>query len=43
LKYNSTPYTSRGTPFGIVAFIVMAVGAEALWLGPIGRWLLHLF
>jgi hypothetical protein len=32
-----------GMPFGMVAFIVMAVGAEALWLGPIGWWLLHLF
>jgi hypothetical protein len=30
-------------PFGVIVFAVLALGAEALWLGLIGWWLLHLF
>jgi hypothetical protein len=30
-------------PFGVIVFAVIAFGAEALWLGLIGWWLLNLF
>jgi hypothetical protein len=30
-------------PFGIMAYVAIASGAEALWLGLIGWWLLNLF
>jgi hypothetical protein len=30
-------------PFGVIVFVVIAFGSEALWLGLIGWWLLNLF
>ncbi len=30
-------------PFGVIVFAVVAFGGEALWIGLIGWWLLHLF
>jgi hypothetical protein len=30
-------------PFTVIKFAVIAFGAEALWLGLIGWWLLNLF
>jgi hypothetical protein len=30
-------------PLGVIVFAVVAFGAEALWLGLIGWWLLNLF
>jgi hypothetical protein len=30
-------------PFGVIVYVVAALSAEALWIGLIGWWLLHLF
>jgi hypothetical protein len=30
-------------PLGVIAYVVVALGSEALWLGLIGWWLLNLF
>ena len=30
-------------PLGVIVFVVVAFGTEALWLGLIGWWLLNLF
>ena len=30
-------------PFGVIVFASVAFGTEALWLGLIAWWLLHLF
>jgi hypothetical protein len=31
------------TPLGVIVYVVLAVTAQALWLGAIGWWLLNLF
>jgi hypothetical protein len=30
-------------PLGVIMYVVAALSPEALWLGLIGWWLLHLF
>ena len=30
-------------PLGVIVYVVLAAGAEVLWLGLIGWWLLNLF
>jgi hypothetical protein len=30
-------------PLGVIVYVVLASGAQALWLGLIGWWLLNLF
>jgi hypothetical protein len=41
-----TPVEATGElpmPPGVMVYVVIAFGAEALWHGLIGWWLLHLF
>ncbi len=38
---DATP--EQGMPIGVIVFAVVAFGSEAVWLGLIGWWLLHLF
>ena len=33
----------EGMALGVTAYVVAALTTEALWLGVIGWWLLHLF
>jgi hypothetical protein len=33
----------RRFPLGAIVYVVLAVAAQALWLGALGWWLLNLF
>jgi hypothetical protein len=33
----------RRFPLGVIVYVVLAVAAQALWLGALGWWLLNLF
>jgi hypothetical protein len=33
----------RQLPLGVIVYVVLAVAAQALWLGALGWWFLNLF